>query len=274
MTLKIPTSFAGIDGKTAYEKIMNEVPETKPSELEEKTQTPNIQPSGDLSFVTDENLYKEVCKYIKKEHQNLNNPLIFDKTENVMKHSNAYIATAVDMFLKQNIPDCRIANLIDLEQNLPMFKNFYIDSGLALKNITNNINKSQAEYLFNQLKKRGLSESDFPIYFNLRGLTLDNDLNFNLTDESLYKTKAECLNWKNGTHYSEKDNFGLPEKEDKTSNRQIWTNDNALSRCYLVGNSNLYSYNSGLSDSDGSGRVIFARNTSSVSSNKNSGGII
>ena len=279
MTLKIPSSIGGIDGKAEYERIMNEKSEEKQSKLEYKV-NPNqiILPNSDLQFVKDENLYKEIIKYLNKTFSNhkdkFSSKLSFDKKDNVMKGSNTYIATAVDMFLNKEMPDYRIARQIDLEQNLPMFKDKYVDTGLALKNLSNNTNKSQAEYLFNQLKQRGLSESDFPVWFNLRDLDLDNNLNFNLTDESLYKPKAECLNWVSGTHYSIIDNFGLPEKEYKSSNRQIWTNDNALSRCCLLRYSDLGSSSSDFSGSGDIGRVIFARNTSSVSSNKTSGGII
>jgi hypothetical protein len=213
----------------------------KGSNLESKVKGSDIiipQISGDLSFVNDVNFCNEIIKYLDKTFPNhkdiLSKKLSFNDEESVMKGSNPYIAIAIDNYLKSINSEYRIANQIDLEQNLLMFKNFYIDSGLKLKNLSNDTNKSQAIHLFNQLKQKGLSENDLPIWLNLRGLIFDNDLNFNLTDESSYKINAECLNWESGTHYSVIDNdFGLPKKEDKSSNRQIWTNDDALSRCYL-----------------------------------------
>ena len=78
----------------------------------------------------------------------------------------------------------------------------------------NKNNKEQAVYLFDQLKKRGLTEKDFPIWFNLRDLELDNNLNFNLTDESIYSTQP-CLDWENGTRYSKINSFGLPKEKDE-----------------------------------------------------------
>jgi hypothetical protein len=212
-------------------------------------------PNKDLQFVTDKNLYKEICKYLKTEFPDLDNPLTF--SDKVMKQSNTYIAVAVDMYFKSINSEFRIARQSDLETNLQMFKDFYIDSGLALRNLEN-ANKEQAIYLFNQLKQKGFTEKDFPIWINLRGLSLDKNLNFNLTDESLYKT-AKCLNWKNGTKYSQVDDFGLPKEEDESSNRQIWTANYALSRCYLGRYSDLISYNSDFSNSNDDGRVVLAK---------------
>jgi hypothetical protein len=249
MIYKIPTSFMGRDSKEAYERIMNE-------KLPEKPAISIIPSNQDLQFVTDENFYKEICKYIRTEFPDLHNPLTFEN--NLMRQSNTYIVVAVDMYLKSINSEFRIARQSDLETNLQMFKGFYIDSGLALRNLENT-NKEQAIYLFNQLKQKGFTQKDFPIWINLRGLSLDKTLNFNLTDESLYKT-AKCLNWKNGEKYSVTDDFGLPKEKDKSSNRQIWTEKHALSRCDSDGNPYLYSYSSDFSYSnEGGGRVIFAK---------------
>jgi len=254
--MKFPSTFMGHNGKEELERIENEEPVKKNIEKKVNTLIP-IQ--GDLSFVTDENLYKEITKYLDLAfpgHKDiLSENLKFENS--VMKGSNTYIATAVDMYLKSINSEYRLATQLDLEQNLKFTADTYNDSGLALRNL-GKANKDQAIYLFNQLRKKGLTEKDFPIWFNLRELNLDNNLNFNLTDESFYK-KIESLNWKNGTNFSEINSFGLPEKEDKTSNRQIWTADYALSRCYLGRISNLYSDGSGLSNSSDYGRVVLAK---------------
>jgi len=237
----------------------------KGSKLENKVQpvqNPIINSNSNLQFVTDENLYKEIVKYLDIQFPNhkevLSDNLSFNRIDRVMKGSNPYIATAIDMFLKKELPEYRIARQIDLEQNFQMFKGFYIDSGLALRNLTERANNSQAIYLFEQLKQRGSTEQDFPIWFNLQGLKLDNNLNFNLTDESLYKT-AECLNWKWGTHYSAIDNFGLPKEKDVSSNRQIWTNNNALSGCFLNGGSDLYLGSSDILTSSDRGGIVLVK---------------
>ena len=211
--------------------------------------------TGNLSFITDKNLYKEIRNYIKTEHPNLENKFIFE--ENVMKQSSTYLAVAVDMFFKKYHPEYRLATQLDLEQNLDFTKDTYNDSGLALRNLKNT-NKEQAIYLFNQLKQKNISEKDFPIWINLRGLELTQDLNFNLTEESFYKT-AECLNWKSGTNFSKINKFGLPQEENKNFSRQIWTSDNALSSCYLYRDSNLYSDYSDFAYSNGDGRVVLAK---------------
>jgi hypothetical protein len=257
MTFKIPTNFKGYDGKKELEKILNEVPKKEIVKDNNKS-SPIIQPSGDLRFITDVKEYSEIVKYLDKEfleNKNvLSNKLSFD---NVMKGSNTYIATAVDMFFKKYHPEYRLATQLDLEQDLPFTKNTYNDSGLALRNLTGN-NQEQAVYLFEQLKQKGFKEKDLPIWINLRGLDLNKDLNFNLTDESFYKT-AECLNWKNGTKFSKINDFGVPKEKDDSSTRQIWTSEYALSGCYLNTYSYLDSDDSDLSDSGDDGRVVLAK---------------
>ena len=251
--MKLPPTFMGYDGKTELERIENESPSKK--NIADKV-NPIIPISGDLSFVTDENFYNEICKYIKKELPKLNNVLKFN--DSVMKQSNSYLAVAVDMYLKSINSEYRIATQLDLEQNLNFTKDTYNDSGLALRNLTGT-NKEQAKYIFDQLKKRNVSESNFPLWINLRDLVLDNNLNFNLTEESFYKT-AECLNWESGTSFSKVNSFGVPKEKDKSSSRQIWTNkDYALSRCYLDRYSYLGSGDSILSISSDGGRVVLAK---------------
>jgi len=178
-----------------------------------------------------------------------------------MKNSNPFLAVAVDMFCKKHYPEYRIARQVDLETNLSMFEGFYIDSGLALRNLTNQSNLEKAKYLFEQLKQKGIKESNFPIWLDLRGLEL-NGKNFKLTDESIYSTQ-ECLNWKSGTKYSKINNLGLPKEKDENSLRQIWTSNNALSSCYLYRNSVLYSCYSVFFVSNDYGRVVLAKLRSS-----------
>ncbi len=212
----------------------------------------------DLQFITDKNLYKEIIKYLDKTFPNkksdLSAKLKFEN--NIMKGSNTYIATAVDMYLKSINSQHRISSQRDLETNLPMFKNFYIDSGLALRNLENS-NKLQAKYLFAQLKKRN-SNIKFPIWIELRGLNLDSNLNFNLSSESQYKT-AECLNWENGEKYSKIDEFGLPKEINKNSSREILTANYSLSRAFLSGGSYLGSDVSDFAVSVDDGRVVLAK---------------
>ena len=244
------------EGKEAYERLMRGEYD-KPKE-QAPIINPIILPNKELSFIEDENLYKEIVKYLDKtfpaQKDNLSNKLKFEN--NVMKGSNSYIATAVDMYFKSINSQHRIARQFDLETNLPMFKGCYEDTGLALRSLENK-NKSQAEYLFSQLKQRN-SNIKFPIFINLRGLSLDSNLNFNLTDESQYKT-AECLNWKNGEKYSKIDEFGLPKEKDENSSRQILTINSGLSSCYLNRGSNLYSDGLDLSYSNDLGRVVLAK---------------
>lgn len=252
MKLNIPKHMLE-QGKIAYNKIINEVPSKK--DLETKTSSFIPKFSKDLEFITDKNLFKEINKYIKTEFPDLDNPLVFK--DNIMKGSNPYIATAVDMFCKENLKDYRLATQLDLEQDLDFTKDTYNDSGLALRNLKNK-NSSQAKYLFNQLIQRGMSEQDFPIWLNLRDLRLDKNLNFNLTKDSVYETQ-ECLNWENRTEFSKINKLGLPKEKNSGGNRQIWTSNHALSRCYLISGSNLNSFISNLEDSGDNGRVVLSK---------------
>ena len=260
MTLKIPKTFAGKteeEMKAAYERVISrpDAPVAAPTSTNQI-----VLPNQDLQFITDENLYNEIIKYLDKTFPNHKETLLGKLSfDNVMKGSNPCIAVAVDMYLKSiNFP-YRIATQRDLETNLQMFKEEYEDTGLVLRSLEEP-NKSQAEHLYNQLKQRS-NNIKFPIFLDLRGLTLGNNLNFNLTDESRYKT-AECLNWENETHYSQVDDFGLPSSKDKKSSRQIWTIKDGLSRACLDRNSGLYSGNSYLSNSNDYGRVVLAKSRS------------
>ncbi len=245
----------GHNCKEEYERVMRG--EEKPKE-QTPIVNPIILPDKELSFITDENLYKEIIKYLNKtfptQKSNLSAKLSFK--DNIMKGSNTYIAAAVDMYLKKEMPKYRLARQLDLETNLKMFEGCYEDTGLALRNLENS-NKIQAEYLFAQLKKRN-PNIQFPIWINLRGLNLDSNLNFNLINESQYKT-AECLNWKNGEKYSKIDEIGLPKEIDENSSRQIYTRNSGLSRAFLNRFSYLDSGNSDLADSSDNGRVVFAK---------------
>jgi len=256
--MKFNSNFMGHNGKEELERIENEVSPQKKN-ITSKVNSPIIPILGELSFVTDENLYKEIVKYLDKTFTNKKDtfPNNLKFKDSVMKGSNTYIATAVDMYLKSINSEYRLANQLDLEQNLDFTKGTYNDSGLALRNLVG-YNKNQAAYLFEQIKKLGKTEKDFPIWFNLRGLNLDSNLNFNLTPESFYKT-SECLNWQSGTKFSKVNDFGLPKEMDENFRRQIWTSNGALSGCDLGGSSSLYSNGSVLSNSYVNGRVVLAK---------------
>jgi len=248
MTLIIPKSIHGRNAEEDYKRVMERTEPILPP-----FQKPKISlPSKDLNFITDENLYKEIICYLDKTFpshtETLSGRLSFD---GVMKGSNPYIATAVDMFLQSINDTHRIATQKDLETNLEMFKGFYEDTGLVLRRL-NNPNKDKAKYLYEQIRKANFT---LPIFFDLRGLKLDANLNFNLTEESRYKT-ANCLNWERGTKYSKIDEFGLPKEKDKNSSRQIYTFKDGLVRLYLDRFLDLNSNYEYLDNSNNDGRVV------------------
>ena len=234
--------------KNKHSKEEVEEPITK---LDEEKPKISIS-SKDLTFITDENLYKEIVCYMDKTFHYTSafsiGKLYFD---GVMKGSNPYIATAVDMFLQSINDTHRIATQKDLETNLEMFKGFYEDTGLVLRSLKDP-NQDKANYLYGQIAK---ANSTLPIFFNLRGLKLDANLNFNLTEESRYKT-ANCLNWESATKYSKIDEFGLPKEKDENSSRLIWTLEDGLVGLYLDAIPNLNSYDEYLGNSNTTGRVV------------------
>ncbi len=231
-----------------YNELLNPVQNAPPNK-------PNFSVGKNPQFITDQNLYNEIIKYLDKtfsnHKSNLSGKLNF--TDGVMKGSNPYIAVAVDMFLKKQNIKHRIATQRDLETKIQMFKDCYEDTGLALRS-TKNPNKSSAEHLYNQIKKSN-PKLKFPIFIELRDLELDSNLNFNLTSQSKYKT-ADCLNWEDGTHYSQIDDYGLPKVEDASSPRQIWTRKDGLAGVYLDGGLDFDPSSGNVFDSDGNGRVV------------------
>ncbi|MBT3404657.1 hypothetical protein HN832_03020 [archaeon] len=222
--------------------------------IEEQDLNP-VLPTTDLSFVEDKDLFREIRNYIKSEHQNIDYKLSFQ--DGVMKGSNPYLQIAVDMFLKNNYPNFRIARQRDLETDLEKFKGFYMDSGLVLRS-KDNPNSAQAINLYNQLRARGLKDSEiFPMFIDLRGVELTKDLEFKLTDESTYK-QADCLNWDSGTRYSQTDEVGLPKEKDLSGTRRIWTTNNGLRSFYLDSDLGAGSLDGDLSGSNGGGRCVVA----------------
>ena len=264
-------------GRDVIKKDYGDVMSRKYDKKEIPITTPIVQPTGNLSFIKSKYLYEEIIKYLDKTFPT-NKSILSEKLRfrnGVMRGSNPYIAVCVDMFLKERHYPHRIATQRDLETNLQMFRDYYVDTGLALRSIAEP-NKSQAENLYAQIKKANTNIND-PIFIELRNLELDANLNFILTPESRYKT-AECLNWKNGEKYSKTDDFGLPKEIDnlkvipsraqasKNSTRQISTASSGLLRSHLDGfysmmNSAFNSNCSSLALSEDSGRVVLAELT-------------
>jgi hypothetical protein len=255
MTLIIPKSIAGRNAAEDYENVIQRT-NSEPVVSAPKSQI--IMPSEDLAFVTDGKMYGEIVEYLDRTFPSHTNVLSgkLEFADGVMKGSSPYIATAIDMYLKSINSSHRIATQRDLETSIQMFKGRYEDSGLALRSLKNP-NKVQAGHLYNQLKSKN-PNIEFPIFIDLRGLELDGNLNFNLTGESKYET-AECLNWSSGTHYSQRDDFGLPSAKDPSSGRQIGTKSDGLVGLCLNGDLDLNSYYVGLAYSNDFGRVVLAK---------------
>jgi hypothetical protein len=248
-----------MEGMTYTQKEIDEISAEllKPASAPAETPKIDIKVGKGLQFITDSNLYKEIIKYFTQtfpDHSDvLNEKFNWDDSQSVATGSSPYIDVAVDMFLRKQNSKCRIATQRDLETNLQMFKNCYEDTGLALRSVADP-NKNQAENLYNQIKKAS-SNIGYPIFIELRNLELGPNLNFKITPQSRYK-KAECLNWENGTHYSQVEDYGLPKAKDASSTRQIWTAKGGLVGACLVRNVYFLTSNDDLSYSNDSGRVV------------------
>lgn len=190
---------------------------------EEETYLVKGREKKDLTFVTDEKMYEDIVSFMDATLPDykgiLSDATIF--ADGVMKGSNPYIAVAVDMYLKSINHPHRIATLADLEKNPNDVRDCEIMVGLALRSLEDP-NMEIANHLYDQLKSRkpGI---EFPIYIDLRGLTLDDRLNIRLLDEARHET-APCLNWHFGTTYTYTDSFGLPfANGDKSGTKMIST---------------------------------------------------
>lgn len=269
MSWGIPKYFEGKDVEKAYEKAMKENDlEKRSKEQKQTTGVPTSSgehppASSELRVVDDKNMYDEIVNYHDKKFPDFRNilsgKLKWDEEKGVMKDSNAYIPVGVDMFLKENNSKYRVSTQLDLEQNLDFTRGTVNDTALALRSLSGE-NSEEANYLFEQMKKQGISEEDFPIWVNLRGLELESEggrLYHKLTEESFYKT-AEFLNWPNRTKFSEVNEYGWPKSEVHGGNRTLYTsNKNAV--CFLVDGSDLDSSGPVLGNSNDYGRVVLAK---------------
>ena len=236
---------------------------------------PTFSVGKGLQFVKDENLYKEIIKYLDKTFPNskevLSGKLKFE--DNVMKGSNPCIATAVDMFLKSINSKLRIATQRDLETNLEMFGDFYEDTGLVLRT-KQEPNPYLAENLFNQFKTQGKNIKENSAYvLEFRNLFLKEDSNsplgLSFILPSLYSNyfEAPILNELSQQKFESSDierKTGLPKKVSSAGTRILYTRNwkdysiknSGLVRLYLYWNLDLNSSDKSLSISNDYGRVV------------------
>lgn len=212
-----------------------------------------------LSYVTDKNLYKEFINYLSitfpGKEKILQDKLIFEN--GVMKGSTPRIAVAFNTFLKSMNYEYELSTIFDLKKKYYFTEGTSNDLGLVLRQV-NNQNREEAKNLEKQLKKREDFKNNFPVWINLKGLELNKNLYFLLTDESTYKT-GECLKWNNGTKFSKLGIFGLPTKRDKLGKREIWNANPYLARGILNTESNIVTYNYDLNQSLMENRILLTK---------------
>jgi hypothetical protein len=207
--------------KTRVMSVKPKKQKTVENKVEESTR--------ELSFVDNQNMYGEFLEYFyskfRSHRDELTEKASFNREKKVMTGSTPYIAIAMDMFLKENYSEYRIATLKDLDQNLDFSKGYEIDAGIILrfgKMSDNDISIN----LWNQLRIKDPGVSNYlPVWFDLRGLKLDENLNFKISKESKYKKNASCFNKKEKSLFSKTDNFGLPLNEPSSESRILYNNN-------------------------------------------------
>lgn len=150
--------------------------------------------------------------------------------------------------------------------NPQYFREGYEDIGLVICSEGDSISKNDyiAKNLAEQLKKRGLTPTpETPVRVSLKGLILKEDANseyglvFQLGEKAEAISVPEFSYKNNGKTFSETDERGVPiwNEKDNFNGRSFYARKDGLSRLYVYGFLNLYSYDGGLDASLSSGRV-------------------
>ena len=266
--MKIPKNFKGIDGKKAYNKIVNEVKEKSNKPV---TQINPIQiqehDKYDYFFagINEYNLYKQFVEtnFPKTQQtglqtlEELSKPTLENK---LFKASSPIINSALNMALRnQGIQVVTQAQLeYVFQNNLLELSNIYSDTGMCLRT-KEGANQEHAKDLIKQLENQEL-----PVYLPIISYDLELDKDNHLKFKIIDKTKIihiPILNSSGGNFNNEEIdlNKGFPKQLDENGGRSFFTRQDGLSRCCLVRDSILNSDSSDLSYSNDYGRVVLAK---------------
>jgi hypothetical protein len=206
---------------------------------------------------------KEIDASIKKDYKDFSVMQVGNYSDGKMRGSNPFYAVGIQSKLPFGV---RVSTQSDLENAMRIgalnLSGTYEDTSLVLRT-DGNPNSYLAGNLMKQVKERLGKKAKMPVMIPLYGMGLVKDqdsphgLAFKLKDDAEINY-APILNKSNGSNFNSEDidiKTGLPTKVGKGS-RTIWTRDSGLSRLYLYGNSDLYSRNDNLADSDDDGRVV------------------
>ena len=206
---------------------------------------------------------KEIDKEVKGKYKNFPVMGVTSYSAGLIKGSNPFYIVGVNEEFRAQSLKLRTATQADLElilkySRLPL-RGTYEDSALVLRS-AGEPNSYLARNLYKQVKARNTQQM-LPVMIPLAGLELAKDsdseygLSFTLKEnaEIIY---APILN-KNGGFDSESINekTGLP-KRFGDGDRTLAARDSGLSRLYLNGDLDLYSWDDVLAYSYGDGRVV------------------
>ena len=266
--IKFPTNFAGIDGKKAFEEIMNKKePEPNPNPpLPNGTSIQNHDKYEYFFAGTNEyNSYKEFVEtnFPKQQKSGLQTleelakPILKD---NLFKGSSPIINSAMNMALREQ--GVQVVTQAQLEyifqNNLSNLSDVYSDTGMCLRTISEP-NENHAKDLISQLNNKEL-----PIYIPVISYDLeliDGKISFKITNQENI-LHLPILNSPNQSKFNNSDidlQTGFPIQLNPQGARIFWTIQNGLSSCYLNRDSNLDADGSVLSGSSDYGRVVLAK---------------
>jgi hypothetical protein len=187
-----------------------------------KTIESKVQSSGNLRFVTDKKEFEDYIKFAKDHlHEELFNIGLGEVKfvecggptyEKMMEGSNPFAAVLMDIYLKYINSNYRLATQANLEKNLEFVKGTNNYTGIIIENFKRpKIPGENTTFskLIDGLKKEGFGEHSNPTWVELKGLSLDDKLNYVLTDE-VKSYHNPILNKEGISKYNKVDEYGLP----------------------------------------------------------------
>jgi hypothetical protein len=233
------TKYDTRSAESLKQKIMSVKPIPK---KKEKTVENKVESTGELMFVKDPGMYLGFQEYLNEKFPNEQN-LFTERLEyeSIMKGSNPLIAIAMDMYLKEQYPQYRIATQADLEinnENQEFVKDTIQDVGLVLRDfqalgkLSDNSRElyESLEAVYKRRKGDFTAKLELPLFVNLKGLYLADDVIIRATEEASWKSDG-CLTWSNISRFDKTDEFGLPLRK---------TNNLTIKRLFQKKDNNLY----------------------------------
>lgn len=208
---------------------------------------------------------------VKSDYKDNSNLKVLSFKENVIKGSNIYSIFLANKILSQT--GLRTATSTDVQKIInsdeKFLRNIYVDLGIVLRT-EDNSNEYLAKQLGKQAKERKYDFSnENPLVFKASDLELILDensssgLGFKIKESANPFNAPKLSNKNSGKKFRITNEHGMP-IFDKNENRINYTKDNGLSGFSLYRDSNLYSRDDNLANSDDNGRVVVLNDAEGV----------